>query len=44
MGSSRLPVIGMIEEDKYILEMLTVVGDEMSWVADIMLQVFGVKS
>jgi L-seryl-tRNA(Ser) seleniumtransferase len=44
LRSAPLPVIGRIEEDKYILDMRTVVDDEISQIADILHQVFGVKS
>jgi L-seryl-tRNA(Ser) seleniumtransferase len=40
---SRLPVIGRIEEDRYILDMRTVADDEVPLIADILGQVFGVK-
>ncbi|KPK00102.1 MAG: L-seryl-tRNA(Sec) selenium transferase [Desulfobacterales bacterium SG8_35] len=38
-----LPVIGRIEEDRYILDMRTVGDDEVPLIADILGQVFGVK-
>jgi L-seryl-tRNA(Ser) seleniumtransferase len=44
LRSAPLPVIGRIEEDKYILDMRTVVDDEIFLIADILHQVFGVKS
>ena len=44
LRSAPLPVIGRIEDDKYILDMRTVVDDEISLIADILHQVFGVKS
>ncbi|KPK25854.1 MAG: L-seryl-tRNA(Sec) selenium transferase [Desulfobacterales bacterium SG8_35_2] len=40
---SRLPVIGRIEEDRYILDMRTVADDEVPLIANILSQVFGVK-
>jgi len=38
-----LPVIGRIEEDRYILDMRTVGDDEVPLIANILAQVFGVK-
>jgi hypothetical protein len=38
-----LPVIGRIEEDRYILDMRTVADDEVPIIANILGQVFGVK-
>jgi L-seryl-tRNA(Ser) seleniumtransferase len=38
-----LPVIGRIEEDRYILDMRTVADDEIPLIANILGQVFGVK-
>jgi L-seryl-tRNA(Ser) seleniumtransferase len=40
---SKLPLIGRIEEDRYILDMRTVADDEVPLIADILGQVFGVK-
>jgi L-seryl-tRNA(Ser) seleniumtransferase len=39
-----LPVIGRIEEDRYILDMRTVGDDEVPLIAKILGQVFGVNS
>jgi L-seryl-tRNA(Ser) seleniumtransferase len=44
LRTNPLPVIGRIEEDRYILDMRTVGDDEVSQVANILHQVFGVKS
>ncbi len=38
-----VPVIGRIEEDRYILDMRTVMDDEISLIAKILGQVFGVQ-
>ena len=43
LRTNTLPVIGRIEEDKYILDMRTVGDDEISLVANVLHQVFGVK-
>jgi len=43
LRTNTLPVIGRIEEDKYILDMRTVGDDEISLVANVLYQVFGVK-
>jgi L-seryl-tRNA(Ser) seleniumtransferase len=40
---NQLPVIGRIEEDRYILDMRTVGDDEIPLIANILGQVFGVK-
>jgi L-seryl-tRNA(Ser) seleniumtransferase len=39
-----LPLIGRIEEDRYILDMRTVADDEVPLIANILGQVFGVKA
>jgi L-seryl-tRNA(Ser) seleniumtransferase len=39
-----LPVIGRIEEDRFILDMRTVADDEIPLIANILAQVFGVNS
>ncbi|MFC1826542.1 L-seryl-tRNA(Sec) selenium transferase [Thermodesulfobacteriota bacterium] len=44
LRTNILPVIGRIEEDKYLLDMLTVGDDEISLIANILYQVFGDKS
>jgi L-seryl-tRNA(Ser) seleniumtransferase len=44
LRTNILPVIGRIEEDKYLLDMRTVGDDEISSIANILYQVFGVKS
>jgi len=44
LRTNTLPVIGRIEEDRYILDMRTVGDDEISLVADVIYQVFGVRS
>jgi len=41
---SPLPLIGRIEEDRYILDMRTVADDEVPLIANILGQVFGVKA
>jgi L-seryl-tRNA(Ser) seleniumtransferase len=38
-----LPVIGRIEEDRYLLDMRTVADDEVPLIVNILGQVFGVK-
>jgi len=43
LRTNTLPVIGRIEEDKYILDMRTVGDDEISLATNILYQVFGVK-
>ena len=43
LRTSSLPVIGRIEEDRYILDMRTVGDDEIPLVANVLHQVFGVK-
>jgi L-seryl-tRNA(Ser) seleniumtransferase len=43
LRTNSLPVIGRIEEDRYILDMRTVGDDEIPLVANILHQVFGVK-
>jgi L-seryl-tRNA(Ser) seleniumtransferase len=40
---NRLPLIGRIEEDRFILDMRTVVDDEIQLIANILGQVFGVN-
>ena len=37
------PVIGRIEEDRYLLDMRTVADDEIPILADILSRIFGVK-
>jgi len=44
LRTNILPVIGRIEDDKYLLDMRTVGDDEISLIANILYQVFGVKS
>ena len=44
LRTNTLPVIGRIEEDRYILDMRTVGDDEIPLVANILQQIFGVKS
>lgn len=44
LRTHRVPLIGRIEEDRYILDMRTVADDELPMVADVLHQVFGVKS
>jgi L-seryl-tRNA(Ser) seleniumtransferase len=41
---AQLPVIGRIEEDKFLLDMRTVIDDEISLIANTLYQVFGVNS
>ena len=41
---AQLPVIGRIEDDKFFLDMRTVIDDEISLIADVLFQIFGVKS
>jgi L-seryl-tRNA(Ser) seleniumtransferase len=41
---NQLPLIGRIEEDRFILDMRTVLDDEIQPVAEILFQVFGVKA
>jgi L-seryl-tRNA(Ser) seleniumtransferase len=43
LRTNTLPVIGRIEEDRYLLDMRTVNDDEVSLIANILQQVFGVK-
>jgi len=43
LRTNTLPVIGRIEEDRYLLDMRTVGDDEISLVVNILQQVFGVK-
>ena len=43
LRTSSLPIIGRIEEDRYILDMRTVGDDEIPLVATVLHQVFGVK-
>ncbi|MFC1844569.1 L-seryl-tRNA(Sec) selenium transferase [Thermodesulfobacteriota bacterium] len=43
LRTNSLPVIGRIEEDKFLLDMRTVGDDEISLIVDILKQVFGVK-
>jgi L-seryl-tRNA(Ser) seleniumtransferase len=43
LRTSSPPVIGRIEEDRYILDMRTVGDDEIPLVANVLHQVFGVK-
>ena len=38
---NSLPVIGRIEEDRYLLDMRTVGDDEVSLIADILIRIFG---
>jgi L-seryl-tRNA(Ser) seleniumtransferase len=44
LRNNKLPIIGRIEEDRYMLDMRTVLDDETSLIADILQQVFRVKS
>ena len=44
LRTNTLPVIGRIEEDRFLLDMRTVADDEIPLIADILYQVFGVKS
>jgi len=44
LRANRLPVLGRIEEDRYILDMRTVMDDEIHLVSEILHQVFGVKA
>jgi L-seryl-tRNA(Ser) seleniumtransferase len=43
LRTNTLPVIGRIEEDRFLLDMRTVGDDEISLVVNILNQVFGVK-
>jgi L-seryl-tRNA(Ser) seleniumtransferase len=43
LRTNSLPVIGRIEEDRYILDMRTVGDDEIPLVANVLHQIFGVK-
>ena len=43
LRTNTLPIIGRIEEDRYLLDMRTVADDEISLIANILQQVFGVK-
>ena len=43
LRTNTLPVIGRIEEDKFLLDMRTVGDDEVSLIVNILNQVFGVK-
>jgi L-seryl-tRNA(Ser) seleniumtransferase len=43
LRTNSLPVIGRIEEDRYILDMRTVGDDEIPLVANVLHKVFGVK-
>ena len=43
LRSNSLPVIGRIEEDRYLLDMRTVGDDEISLIVNILQQVFGVN-
>jgi len=44
LRTNILPIIGRIEEDRYLLDMRTVADDEIPLIANILQQVFGVKS
>jgi L-seryl-tRNA(Ser) seleniumtransferase len=44
LRTNLLPLIGRIEDDRYILDMRTVADDEISLIANILFQVFGVKA
>ena len=43
LRTNTIPIIGRIEEDRYLLDMRTVADDEISLIANILQQVFGVK-
>jgi L-seryl-tRNA(Ser) seleniumtransferase len=44
LRTNQLPILGRIEEDRYILDMRTVMDDEIQPVGEILFQVFGVKA
>jgi L-seryl-tRNA(Ser) seleniumtransferase len=44
LRKKSLPVIGRIEDDKFLLDMRTVADDEVPLLADILCEVFGVNS
>ena len=43
LRTNTLPIIGRIEEDRYLFDMRTVADDEICLIANILQQVFGVK-